>query len=82
MARPIVSTDVGDVARFICNGESGIVVAPDCALSLVSGIACFLENPQLRSSCGQRARSIAIQKLDISVCASRHAECYRLVTGR
>jgi glycosyltransferase involved in cell wall biosynthesis len=81
MARAVVSTDVGDVARFITNDESGIVVVPDCVLSLVRGIARFLEDPQLRKSCGQRARSMAIQELDISVCVLRHAECYRLVSS-
>jgi glycosyltransferase involved in cell wall biosynthesis len=82
MARPVVSTDVGDVARFISNGESGIVVAPNCAVSLATGIARFLDDPKLRISCGELARSIAIQKLDISICASLHAECYRLVAAR
>lgn len=76
MARAAVSTDVGDVARFISNGESGIVVPPDAPVVLAAAIAQFAENPRLRQLCGVRARQAAIENLDVTVCSQRHADCY------
>jgi glycosyltransferase involved in cell wall biosynthesis len=77
MERPIISTDVGDVARFIQDGESGIVVEPGNAQALAAGIVRYLENPKFGRSCGERARRMAVDKLDIRMCADKHAHCYR-----
>lgn len=81
MARPIVSTDVGEVARYVAEGLSGIVVKPGSATALANGISRFLDNPDLRLSCGLEARRVAVRELDISRCASRHFECYTRVAA-
>lgn len=77
MARPVVSTDVGDVARFIENGKSGIVVPIDCASALAAGIARFLQDGPLRGACGEQARMVAVSHFDVEVCVQKHAQCYR-----
>lgn len=81
MARPVVSTDVGEVACYVTDGSSGIVVKPGSAASLADGIARFLEDRDLRTACGLAARRVAVRELDISRCASRHLECYRKVAA-
>jgi glycosyltransferase involved in cell wall biosynthesis len=76
MARPIVSTDVGDVGRFMEDGKSGIVVPVDSASALAAGVARYLEDGDLRRLCGEEARRVAIGNLDIGVCVEKHVQCY------
>jgi glycosyltransferase involved in cell wall biosynthesis len=76
MAKPIVSTDVGDVARFIKNGETGFVVPTRDAAALAEKVGQLIEDEKLRKSFGAKARDVAIRSLDISICAKKHAEFY------
>jgi glycosyltransferase involved in cell wall biosynthesis len=79
MAKPIVSTDVGDVARFIKDGENGFVVPTKYAAALAEKVGQLIEDKKLRKSFGARARDVAVRYLDVSICAKRHAEFYRKI---
>ncbi len=79
MAMPIVSTDVGDVARFVIDGESGRIVPPADAEALAGAIALMIDNQSLALEYGSRAREVAIRKLDIVNVAEKHRQCYQAV---
>jgi len=77
MAKAIVSTDVGDVAKFIENGENGFVVPIKDGAALAEKVSILIENKELRRKFGQRARETAVKHLDIEICAKKHAQLYR-----
>lgn len=76
MAKPIVSTDVGDIGKFIKDGESGFVVPPRDAEALAEKISFLIENDDLRAKFGKSARATAIKELDVSICADKHRRFY------
>jgi glycosyltransferase involved in cell wall biosynthesis len=53
MARPIVSTDVGDVARHIVDGEDGFIVPVGDYMAMAEKIEQLLQKPELRTTFGQ-----------------------------
>jgi glycosyltransferase involved in cell wall biosynthesis len=59
MAKPIVSTDVGDVARHVMDGESGFVVPVGDAEAMAERIGRLLDAPELRARMGRAARAVA-----------------------
>ena len=77
MAKAIVSSDVGDVARFIKNGESGFIVPTKDAVALAKKVGILIENRNLRERCGHEAREVAVKYLDVDICAKKHAQFYR-----
>lgn len=77
MERAIVSTDVGDVARYVRSGESGCVVPVDDVGALADAIADAAAKPALRREFGRRAREVVLRELDIEVIGARTATCYR-----
>lgn len=76
MGCAIVSTDVGDVAEYIKNGENGFVVPVSNAEAMADAIAQLANDPELRRQFGQCAREVACQKLDVSVIAEKTASAY------
>ncbi|KVE36846.1 glycosyltransferase family 4 protein [Burkholderia sp. BDU5] len=76
MGKAIVSTDVGDVKRFVIDGVSGYVVPSRDAQSLAEATAKFVRDRSLRERCGAVARQVALEKLDISVCVAAHRMAY------
>jgi glycosyltransferase involved in cell wall biosynthesis len=76
MKKAIVATDVGDVGRFVIDGMTGYVVPPGDAQALAEAAARFLRDGALRERCGAAARKAALERLDISVCASAHQAAY------
>ncbi|MBW2661227.1 MAG: glycosyltransferase family 4 protein [Deltaproteobacteria bacterium] len=77
MAKPIVSTDVGDVARFVNNGENGFVVPIKDSVALAEKVSLLVENAGLREKLAQKVRDVAVRNLDVNICAVRHAQFYR-----
>lgn len=82
MGKAIVSTDVGDVSKFIKDGINGFIVPPRDPKALAEKTEILCEDAQLRRDFGRRARETAIRHLDISVCAKKHADVYRAVLQR
>lgn len=82
MAKPIVTTNVGDVAQFIKNGENGFVVPIKDAVAVAEKIALLIKDEELRRKLGSNARKVAIKYLDIEICAKKHAQFYREVMNK
>ena len=59
MARPIVSTDVGDVARHVSDGEAGFIVPAGDDVAMADRIARLLDDPDRRARMGKAAREAA-----------------------
>jgi glycosyltransferase involved in cell wall biosynthesis len=81
MRRAIVSTDVGDVKRFIKDGENGFIVPPRDPESLAEKVGILIENEELRNNFGKRARAVAVRDLDVEISADKHKRFYLEVLG-
>ena len=81
MEKAIISTDVGDVAKFIDNGSNGFIVRVGDISSLVKRIEELIKNPKLREEFGKVSRHIAKNKLDIEICANQHIKAYKEITN-
>lgn len=81
MARPVVSTDVGDVPLYVKDGESGFVVAVGDDVALAQKAGLLIDDAGLRARLGDNARRTAVDKLDLAICADRHLVAYRELLG-
>ncbi|MDB4020997.1 glycosyltransferase family 4 protein [Litorivicinus sp.] len=79
MAKPIISTDVGDVAMYVRDDLNGFIVAVGDHDSLVGRINQLKDDESLRLSFGCVCRESAKSKLDILCCARKHAVAYQEV---
>ena len=59
MARSVVSTDVGDVARHVRDGEAGFIVPTGDDAAMADRIARLLDDPDRRARMGETAREAA-----------------------
>ena len=82
MARPIVATDVGDVAHFIQDGHNGFIVPLKDTAALAEKVGILIENERLRRDFGARVRDVAVEFLDVDICAKRQAEFYKEMMKR
>jgi len=81
MGKPIVSTDVGDVPRYVINGESGFVVPVGDASALADRIRYLARNPEARARMGKEARRVAIRSFDLDECARMHILMYQQIVA-
>ncbi len=79
MGKSIVSTDVGDVAKFIKEGETGFIVPTCNAEKLAEKVKILIENPEMRKEFGRRARETAVRHLDIKIAVRKHENFYRQI---
>jgi len=79
MAKAIVATDVGDVAKYIQDGTNGFIVPVGNPGALAEKVRKLVENPELRSRFGELARKVAVEKLDVQFAAQKHKSFYRLL---
>ncbi len=76
MGKAIISTDVGDVSRYVKHGEAGEIVPIADQHALAAAVLALAENPGKRARYGACAKSIAISQLDLALCAQRHESAY------
>lgn len=76
METPVVSSDVGDVSRFVRHGESGYVVSAGDVDSMALHTAKLIEDKGLRCRFATKSRRTAVEKLDISIAARKHEQAY------
>ena len=76
MKKAIVSTDVGDVSRFLVNKKVGFVVPIKNSCALAAKVGFLIENDILRKEFGIKARRIAIEMLDAKKSAHSHELAY------
>lgn len=81
MARPIVSTDVGDVARHVGDGEGGFIVPVGDAEAMAERIGRLLDDKSLRAGMGRVAREAA-KALAPEAVAADTLEIYERVINR
>lgn len=77
MEKAIVSTDVGDVKKFLKDNINGIIVKPNDEKALATAINKLSKNSKLRISYGRLSRQIAIKKLDLKICAQLNFNVYK-----
>jgi glycosyltransferase involved in cell wall biosynthesis len=75
----IVSTDVGDVSKYIKSKISGEVVKVGDTNDMVNKISNIIKNPNLMSEYQKKSKEICRNKLDINVCAKSHLEVFKLI---
>lgn len=81
MALPVVSTDVGDVARYLHDGETGFIVRVGDESAIADRVAQLLSDPSLRSHMGEAAREAA-QEFRPKKIALLTLGLYRLVIAK
>ena len=79
MKKAIISTNVGDVERFIDDKDNGLIVPPGDENLLAEAIKKFIKNPELRIEYGKKARKIAERQLNIETCAKLNLEVYKSI---
>lgn len=80
MARPLVSTDVGDVRSVLAENGAGFVVPVGDARAAADRLVELLRSPELRRTMGRRGREVAQQRLDLESCVTRHVRVYEFTT--
>ena len=73
---PIVASRVGQVAEYLVDRESGILVAPSDAQAMAESVAALLANPELRGdlATGARARASLFSWRRLAVVVERAYE--------
>ncbi|MEL0309880.1 MAG: glycosyltransferase, partial [Gammaproteobacteria bacterium] len=79
MKKAIVSTDVGDVRKFIKNNVNGFIVKVGDSDSLAKAIIKLIKNPKLKHIFGKSVRKVAKNKLDLKICKRLHSEAYQKI---
>ncbi|MDZ7662817.1 glycosyltransferase family 4 protein [Thiohalophilus sp.] len=77
MGKPVVSTDVGDVSLYIHDDHNGFIIEVGNSQALADRLTQFATNLEKCREFGQRARDVAVHKLDIAQCAERHVAAYQ-----
>ena len=77
MEKAVVSTDVGDVGKFINNGINGFIVNRKDSNALAKRIINLAEAPELKNNFGKSARLVVKNKLNLNLCAKLHNEVYK-----
>jgi glycosyltransferase involved in cell wall biosynthesis len=76
MKKPIVSTDVGDVKKFIKNGINGYLANVSDSKGLAEGIVKLIKNPILQKKFGALSRKVVKNKLNLNLCAKLYLKAF------
>ena len=79
MARPVVSTDVGDVSLHLTDGESGFIVPVGDDAAMADRIGALLADEALRKRFGARARETVIREFSPAKIADKTLALYQRV---
>ena len=79
MAKPVVTTDVGDVTNFIESGINGYVVPIRDGKALSESVEYFINFKDHREQLAKNARLTAMSFLDAEVGAELHKQIYKRV---
>lgn len=80
MARPVVSTDVGDVKAVFESWRCGLIGPHDNVRELAGLVLRLIGSPDERAEMGRRGRAAAVELFDVDRCAAKHGACYRELT--
>jgi len=76
LAKPVVATDVGDIATVLRERSAGVVTAPE-AETFAAGIGSLLEDPERAATLGANGRRLAETDLDWRRLAEALEQLYR-----
>jgi len=77
MKKAIVSTNVGDVKKYIKNGRNGFVVNVNDSKIMAKKIKLLVQEPKLRNLFGKRSRIIAKNNFDVKLFGKKNFMAYR-----
>jgi phosphatidylinositol alpha-1,6-mannosyltransferase len=80
LAKPVVATDVGDIATVLRERGAGVVTAPE-AETFAAGIGSLLEDPERAATLGANGRRLAETDLDWRRLAEALEQLYRTAVG-
>jgi glycosyltransferase involved in cell wall biosynthesis len=75
--RPVLASAVDGLNEIVLDGETGLLVPPGDSASLARGLACLLDDPEMRLCMGQAARRRALQLFSISRVAREITSLYQ-----
>jgi glycosyltransferase involved in cell wall biosynthesis len=73
---PIVATAVGGTPDLLGHGEGGVLVSPNDAGALATGITRLILDPSLRDDLGRRARERAVARFNEETVLDRYEQLY------
>ena len=76
MKKAIITTDVGDVGKFVKNGINGYVVQAGDYKNLSKYAIKLIKSYKLRKKFGNISRKIAKENLNLKLCADKHFRAY------
>ncbi len=76
MAKPVVSTDVGDVKDIFEQNNCGLVVPVKDAEKMAQAILRLIEDQKLKETLKNNARATAVNNFDKKICAKNHSDFY------
>ena len=79
MSKPIVTTNVGSISKYIVNEESGFIVPIKNSMALSEKVDLLINDKALREKMSAKVRSIVTKKLDVSIAAKKYANFYRKI---
>ena len=82
MQKALVSSNVGDVPKYIKNGYNGIIVNNNDIVELKSAIKLLINDSQKRLKYGVNARQTCISNLETSVCANDQLNIYKQIINQ
>ena len=81
MAKPVVSTDVGDVSRFVREDHNGYIVQVGDEVAFADKISRLIVSKERRRLFGEKSREIVRRELSLEKCVKKHMDFYMLVLG-
>ena len=80
--KPVVATDVDDIAELIVEDENGLLVHDNDLTSLVQALERLIQHPALRQRLGQRAQQRITRDFDLDIQAKKYEDLYDTLLGR
>ena len=72
----VVATDAGGTAEAVLDGETGLILAPECPSLLAAAVVRVLEDGGLRERFGQAGRERVVRHFDLSRVVAAHEALY------
>jgi glycosyltransferase involved in cell wall biosynthesis len=66
-SRPVVTTAVGEVERFLTDGETACISPPGDPEGFAKNVIALLDDPALAGSIGAQGRRLAVERFDYSL---------------
>jgi glycosyltransferase involved in cell wall biosynthesis len=76
---PVISTQVGDIAKLIEHDQSGLVIPLDDSDALVNEIECMIKTPEKRSKLAMNAKKKMVQLYSSDAMANNYSQIYSAI---